>query len=65
MSHMDPYERGTRDGLRWAVTWLHERANKMSDPHAKQVLHSAAFSLGVEASRMRSGEDAKDGKAKR
>lgn len=40
------HERGRRDGLRWAVTWLHERANEMNDPHATLILHSAATNLG-------------------
>lgn len=39
---------GFRDGLRYAVTWLHERANEMNDPWAKAVLNTAAFNLGVE-----------------
>ena len=33
-------------GIRLAVTWLHKRANEMNDPKAKQILDSAAFSLG-------------------
>lgn len=49
MSSMPDYDRGYRDGLRAAVTWLAERANTMNDPQAKIVLDSAAFSLGVEA----------------
>lgn len=39
---------GFRDGLRFAVTWLHERAREMNDPWAKEVLNTAAFHLGVE-----------------
>lgn len=35
-------------GIRFAIAWLHERAREMNDPKAKQVLNSAAFSLGVE-----------------
>ncbi len=39
---------GFRDGLRYAVTWLHERAREMNDPHAKAILNTAAFHLGTE-----------------
>ena len=39
---------GFRDGMRYAVTWLHQRANEMNDPWAKAVLNTAAFNLGVE-----------------
>jgi hypothetical protein len=35
-------------GIRFAITWLHKRANEMNDPKAKQILDAAAFSLGVE-----------------
>lgn len=48
---MPEYKRGTRDGVRWAVHWLHERAQTMNDPHAKAVLNSAAFGLGTMAAR--------------
>lgn len=40
------YRRGYRDGLRRAVTWLHDRAKEMNDPHAVAILHSAATNLG-------------------
>ena len=39
---------GFRDGMRYAVTWLHDRAKEMNDPWAKAVLNTAAFNLGVE-----------------
>lgn len=39
---------GKRDGLRYAITWLHRRAETMNDPRAKAVLNSAAFDLGIE-----------------
>lgn len=42
---------GFRDGVRWAVTWLHDRAKEMNDPHAVIVLNSAAFNMGEEAKR--------------
>jgi len=42
---------GRRNGIKWAITWLHERANEMGDPHAKIVLDAAAFNMGVEAKR--------------
>jgi hypothetical protein len=40
---------GKRDGIRFAIAWLHKRAEEMNDHHAKLVLNSAAFSLGVYA----------------
>jgi hypothetical protein len=45
------YKHGTRDGIRWAIQWLHERANEMNDPSAKAILNSAAFNLGNAAKR--------------
>lgn len=41
--------RGHRAGIRWAIAWLHERAGEMNDPHAKTILNTAAFHMGVEA----------------
>lgn len=35
-------------GVRRAITWLHQRAHNMHDPHAQQVLNSAAFDLGLD-----------------
>ena len=46
------YKRGQRDGMRWAVRWLHERAKEMNDPHATVVLNSAAFHMGIDAKRV-------------
>lgn len=48
MARSHEYTQGRRAGLKWAISWLHERANEMNDPHAKAVLNSAAFNLGVE-----------------
>jgi hypothetical protein len=42
------YRRGYHDGLREAIAWLHARAREMNDPHAKRILNTAAFHLGVE-----------------
>lgn len=42
------YDRAYHDGVRACITWLHARAQQMNDPHAKAVLNSAAFSLGVD-----------------
>lgn len=50
MSQLDDLARGRREGLRWAVSWLHERAKSMRDPHARVVLQSAAWNLGNEGS---------------
>lgn len=39
---------GQRAGIRWAIAWLHKRAGEMNDPHAKAVLNTAAFQMGVD-----------------
>jgi hypothetical protein len=36
-----------RQGVRASITWLHEQAKSMNDPHAKVVLNNAAYHLGV------------------
>lgn len=46
MTQMEPYARGRRDGIRWAIAWLHEEAKKMNDPNARTVLNNAAFHMG-------------------
>jgi hypothetical protein len=52
------YKRGYRDGVRFSITWLHQRAREMNDPHAVALLNTAAFNLGVDLSqgRIRSNE---------
>lgn len=35
-------------GVRACIAWLHERALEMNDPHAKAILNSAAYLLGVD-----------------
>jgi len=45
----EDFKRGQAAGKRWAVTWLHDRAKEMNDPHARQVLNSAGFNMGVAA----------------
>lgn len=46
MSQMKPYDRGYRDGVRSAVTFLHNESDGMNDPQAKLILNNAAFHLG-------------------
>ena len=41
--------RGRREGMQWAVSWLHNRAEEMNDPHARGVLQAAAFQMGNDA----------------
>ena len=43
------YSQGYRCAMKRAVAWLHHRADEMNDPHAKAILDSAAFNLGVAA----------------
>lgn len=47
------YDRGFRDGLRWAITWLHNSASEMRDNRAQDILNTAAFRLGVEGGKAR------------
>jgi hypothetical protein len=39
---------GRRNGIKACIEWLHAEAARMNDPKARDVLNSAAFSLGVE-----------------
>lgn len=41
------YEDGIKRGIRMAITRLHKRALEMNDPHAKTIINTAAFHLGV------------------
>ena len=41
------YQRGYQDAARQMITWLHEEAATMNDPHARRLLDGAAFMLGV------------------
>lgn len=40
-----------RKGVRTSIEWLHERAKEMNDPHARAILNTAAFHLGVDLKR--------------
>ena len=40
---------GRRNGIKFAVSWLRDRAYRMHDEHARQVLYSASFNLGNDA----------------
>ena len=43
------YQRGYQDAARQMITWLHEEAASMNDPHARRLLDGAAFALGVKS----------------
>ena len=45
----DQWEDGRRNGIKWAVTYLHSRAKEMNDTKAMIVLDSAAFNMGWQA----------------
>jgi hypothetical protein len=47
-SRSEPYRQGYRAARKDAIEWLHSRARSMNDPHARDVLNSAAFNMGVE-----------------
>ncbi len=49
MAQPSDIARGRREGMQWAVSWLHNRADEMNDPHAKTVLQVAALSMGKDA----------------
>jgi len=38
-----------QDAARQMITWLHEEAASMNDPHARRLLNGAAFLLGVKS----------------
>lgn len=47
MSKRSPqYLQGRREALKWAITWLHARAETMNDPHARAILNVAATDMG-------------------
>lgn len=37
-----------RNGVRFAISWLHARALEMNDPHARAILNSAGYNLGLD-----------------
>lgn len=45
----DDYANGRREAVKWAVSWLHDRAREMNDPAAWRILNSAAYSMGRDA----------------
>lgn len=51
MSRSPEYTQGKRAGIKWAITYLHERAKEMCDPQAAAVLNTAAFHMGADAKR--------------
>lgn len=42
------YQQGRRNGVKACVEWLHEEAGKMNDPHARALLNTAAWHMGVQ-----------------
>ena len=51
MSERPDYDRGMRDGIRWAVAQVHAYASEMNDPSARAALNTAGFTIGQEAAR--------------
>lgn len=47
---------GQRAGIRWAIAWLHKRAGEMNDPHARTILNTAAYQMGVDAKNLQTVE---------
>lgn len=50
MTQKPDYDRGFKDGIRTAVTFLHNKSSEMNDPSARCVLDMVAFHLGNEFS---------------
>lgn len=42
------YMQGRREALKWAITYLHAKAEKMDDPKAWRLLNLAASDIGAE-----------------
>lgn len=42
------HRQGQKSGVRWAITWLHKRANEASHPVEKAALNALASDLGCE-----------------
>jgi len=42
------YRDGQRNAIKWAITWLHRRAESMNDVKMVAILNSAAFELGID-----------------
>lgn len=43
-------------GVRRAIEWLHEHADKADDPHAKVILNAAACGLGIQLRKWRGND---------
>lgn len=61
MSAKPEYDRGFRDGYRWAIAWLHKRALELNDPSAKAAMNTACFHMGVEGKNLRPIASQSDG----
>ena len=46
MSRSPEYTQAYRAAIKDAVTFLHDEAKRMNDPHAVMVLNNAAFHMG-------------------
>ncbi len=46
MTQKPDHERGFRDGIRWAITWLHTEGAGMNDPWAKSLCDMLADHMG-------------------
>ena len=51
MARSHDYHNAKREAIKWAVTWLHNRAKTMNDPHAASILNAAALHMGLDAKR--------------
>jgi hypothetical protein len=48
MARSEQYMQGRREAIKWAVTWLHAKAERMNDTRAAEVLNVAATDIGAE-----------------
>lgn len=49
MARDQRWKDGRRNGIKWAITFLHETGREMNDPHARLICNLVAFWMGVEA----------------
>lgn len=56
----EQWHQGRRNGIKWAVEWLHRRAKQMNDHQAEAILNTAAWNMGVDGKYDANGEEASE-----
>jgi hypothetical protein len=52
MARTQQWKDGRRNGIKFAITFLHRTAHEMNDPHAKCICNLVGFWLGIEAKKL-------------